>query len=675
MDLAGGGAVGWFRAALQDALMARPQERPAAPVGEELARALRGAPAKPEIVAIAALLSAQDVRADPKATYEPGWKFGNWIRQATRAELSAAEFHAVADALLRVQLYDVLREFAAAGRRREPNERFWRFYEIVARTRNDPNRMTLADEADIEEICGSRAIAEDRLGRSRIRRYGPPREHGQWPCGAMKWLIEAQPAEPALARRSSRCCGIEAAAQSQLPGYAKAQDAFMRLTLDERVKLQVLLTAAGYWPAVPDAAFNTRLFNAILKFEVENGFAPLGILTSEQMDRLMAIAGPYLNAWRFQIVRHPMTNSQVWVPIGLPLTEESTATGLTFFNRPLGVALTYDYYPQFTLRLSFESLRNKLERSGATIYYSKLFRNDFFVFSYSDGITDAYVRYHQTGRGGVGFTLTWSHAATDAHIERIATLISGSLWSSESGAPFTNPFTVMTGASEVAAVPGPSPAPQPVPSPPEQAEPHKSSSGTGIFVTNEGHLVTNAHVVKDCLDIRVGMGQGNFEAGKLVAKDPTNDLALLKVNARPARVGELRFGARQGVRLSAESGSGDERQLHHRHRDGARRDRRRQPVLSDFRAGSAGQLGRSAPRRERQSHRRRLLEAGFSRRDQERRRHPAERELRDQGLGRRQLPSGQRHQVPDRRGDAGDEGARPGVFRVSLMSRRSLPAL
>ena len=64
-----------------------------------------------------------------------------------------------------------MREFAAAGRRREPNEGFWRFYEIVARTRNDPNRMTFAEEADIDEICGSRAIAEDRLGRSRIDRY------------------------------------------------------------------------------------------------------------------------------------------------------------------------------------------------------------------------------------------------------------------------------------------------------------------------------------------------------------------------------------------------------------------------------------------------------------------------------------------------------------------------
>ena len=50
-----------------------------------------------------------------------------------------------------------------------------------------------------------------------------------------------------------------------------------------------------------------------------------------------------------------------------------------------------------------------------------------------------------------------------------------------------------------------------------------------------------SRTVKDCLDIQVGMGQGHFEEGKLVAKDPTNDLALLKVNAKPARVGAHRF--------------------------------------------------------------------------------------------------------------------------------------
>jgi hypothetical protein len=60
-------------------------------------------------------------------------------------------------------------------------------------------------------------------------------------------------------------------AQTELPGYPQAEDSFMQLNLDERVKLQVFLTAAGYWPAVPDANFSTRLFNAILRFEVDSG--------------------------------------------------------------------------------------------------------------------------------------------------------------------------------------------------------------------------------------------------------------------------------------------------------------------------------------------------------------------------------------------------------------------
>ena len=85
-------------------------------------------------------------------------------------------------------------------------------------------------------------------------------------------------------------------AQTKLPGYAQAKDAFMHLTLDERDKLQVLLTAAGYWPAVPNADFSTSLFNAILQFEVDNRFVPLGVLNNQQMDRLAAIQGRDLNS-------------------------------------------------------------------------------------------------------------------------------------------------------------------------------------------------------------------------------------------------------------------------------------------------------------------------------------------------------------------------------------------
>ena len=342
-----------------------------------------------------------------------------------------------------------------------------------------------------------------------------------------------------------------AVAESQLPGYAEAEDAFMHLTLDERAKLQILLTAAGYWPAVPDADFSTRLFNAILRFEVDNGFAPLGILNEQQMDRLAATAAPYLNAWRFEMIRHPSTNTAIWVPVGLPVVEERTPTGLNFVNGELGVLLSYDYYPAFNLRASFGSLRDKLMREGTRIYYSKLYRDEFFVISFSDGITDAYARYHQAGGGGVGFTLSWNHAGTEAHIERIATLISGSLWSSMTGAPFTTPFTIGGGAPAVATSTGPTPAPAPVPSAPEPRQSHVGSSGTGIFVTGDGHVLTNAHVVKDCMEIRIRTGQGEFESGRLVAKDPTNDLALLDVNAKPTRVAALRFGVRLGENVYA----------------------------------------------------------------------------------------------------------------------------
>ena len=151
--------------------MSPPRQQPVALVGDELARALRGVPSKPDIVAIAALLSAEAVRSDPKATYELGWKFCTWLRKATHTVLSVAELHSVADVIVRAQLFDVLREFAVAGKRREPKERLWRFYEIVARTTNNPDQMYVAEEDEIRAMCNSPTIHKDRHGSGRIDRY------------------------------------------------------------------------------------------------------------------------------------------------------------------------------------------------------------------------------------------------------------------------------------------------------------------------------------------------------------------------------------------------------------------------------------------------------------------------------------------------------------------------
>src|SRR4051794_4659955 len=57
-------------------------------------------------------------------------------------------------------------------------------------------------------------------------------------------------------------------------GYKEAAAAFGKLTPDARIHLQVLLTAAGYWPNVPNLQFSTRLFTAMGQFQSAVGDAP-----------------------------------------------------------------------------------------------------------------------------------------------------------------------------------------------------------------------------------------------------------------------------------------------------------------------------------------------------------------------------------------------------------------
>jgi S1-C subfamily serine protease len=59
------------------------------------------------------------------------------------------------------------------------------------------------------------------------------------------------------------------------------------------------------------------------------------------------------------------------------------------------------------------------------------------------------------------------------------------------------------------------------------AETRPESSGTGFFITDEGYLITNEHVVKDAVQIRL-VTSGGLISAKVVKVDAPNDLALLK---------------------------------------------------------------------------------------------------------------------------------------------------
>ena len=77
------------------------------------------------------------------------------------------------------------------------------------------------------------------------------------------------------------------------------------------------------------------------------------------------------------------------------------------------------------------------------------------------------------------------------------------------------------------------------------------SNGTGFFVAAEGYVVTNAHVIEGCEDPKLVRGREEPVFAQVVARDPANDLALLKVEAGSDHVGTLRAGVKIGEEIAA----------------------------------------------------------------------------------------------------------------------------
>ena len=139
-------------------------------------------------------------------------------------------------------------------------------------------------------------------------------------------------------------------------------------------------------------------------------------------------------------------------------------------------------------------------------------------------------------------------------MERVASIMSGSLGSSTTGAPFANLPVFREPQQAVAVSRPPEPQPQVVtPKPERKPEPKQSgaSSGTGFFVNSDGVVLTNAHVVNECKTIQVTADGKSSSETKILAKDAINDLAVLKTTLKPSRVASFRTGIRLGEQVEA----------------------------------------------------------------------------------------------------------------------------
>ncbi|PZR07363.1 MAG: hypothetical protein DI532_23595 [Azospirillum brasilense] len=74
-------------------------------------------------------------------------------------------------------------------------------------------------------------------------------------------------------------------------------------------------------------------------------------------------------------------------------------------------------------------------------------------------------------------------------------------------------------------------------------EPRLTGSGSGVVVSESGHILTADHVIEDCKTLRVTQVGSSQIAAEVVGRDPRNDLALLKAASPLPTVVSLRIEA------------------------------------------------------------------------------------------------------------------------------------
>lgn len=340
------------------------------------------------------------------------------------------------------------------------------------------------------------------------------------------------------------------------PEYLTAEESFMRLPLEGRITLQTFMTAVGYWNAVPNENFSNRLYRAIITFQAEHGFEKTGFLFGEQLEKLIIDAFPYLQMWGFKPAYHLSAGAYVMIPFGLNLRASKTDTnGFIYTTNDNNIKITFDYY-NIDLKYSFDNIKQMQISNGAKIHYA-VNRDGFFVISYSfsDG-TDGYMRFHQKGGGIVGFIITWNGRNNPYKGERIAILMSVSLWAEMKNNNISAPYNkIVSSFGESFNAPTPVNPPSPplasAPPPPTQPAPSQPkeetfSTGTGFFVNADGYLLTNAHVIKTCSNVVVSSHGSNNAQATVIAQDNTNDLALLKAPIKPPAYANFRSQTRLG---------------------------------------------------------------------------------------------------------------------------------
>ncbi|POF28582.1 serine protease [Roseibium marinum] len=322
--------------------------------------------------------------------------------------------------------------------------------------------------------------------------------------------------------------------------YNRSKDWFYDLEWPERIRVQHLLVFTGDYVAIVDGAFGKHTYNALTSFQKHRDFQQDGVLASNQMQVLERDGLDLVNRLGFEIRKDAAAGLSLGIPVKLFEPPSPTRRGSRWRAYDGSIELETLAVPHDETAYGDLFKRLSKSRQGRTIDYKKL-RNDFFVVSGEQDGRDFYLRVMKTSGDSRGFSLAWEskHAV---FMDRVAVAMSNSLDYYDGGTdapletvtstPGLQPQSLEENGNLPAAS-GPDVTTQ---------EPAELSTGSGYFVTAQGHIGTNAHVAGNCASLEVP-GHG---PARLVRADPVNDLAVIQLAGAHAE-SFARFRANQPI--------------------------------------------------------------------------------------------------------------------------------
>jgi len=310
------------------------------------------------------------------------------------------------------------------------------------------------------------------------------------PKVAPKPLPKAAVAAPQLAALPSEKPGTRPAPAAAEP----ATEVFAGIPAGERLKIQASLLWAGDVSAATGAEDPMRA--AIKNFQKRIKTRVTGVLTAEERARLVAAANDHEESFGWTVVTDPATGVRIGLPGKLAPQAHDAAHGTRWSSKYGEVQVETFRLKRADLKLDavFEAM--KREPAGRRIDYSTL-RDDGFVISGMQGLKYFTVRAKMRDGEVRGFTMSYDQAMEGIVAPVTVAMASAFTPFPERAAPFAAPAKAV-------------------------------DYGSGIVVSERGHIVTAARLTEGC-QVLLASGLGTAER---IAEDRAQGLALLRIYGR-----------------------------------------------------------------------------------------------------------------------------------------------